>query len=80
MARVQNSHLSKHFEPLAQLVNPMTNTPIEGFPARPRDISTMQNQTLVSVLQELGLSTAGGKEAREKRLREYIGLLPEQGA
>lgn len=81
MARVQNSHLSMPSQRLAPLVNPATNTPIEDFPARPRDILTMEDHTLVSTLQELGLSTNGGKEAKEKQFRQYIGLLPEpQGA
>ncbi|KIW64903.1 hypothetical protein PV04_07207 [Phialophora macrospora] len=78
VARVQNSHLSTPTQRLAPLVNPSTDTPIEEFPARPQDISTMQIQTLVSVLQELGLSTSGGREAKEKRFRQHIGLRPEQ--
>ena len=76
MARVQNSHLLVQNQRLVPLVNPMTNALIEGFPARSRDIPTMEDQTLDSVLDELELCTNGGREVKENRFRQYIGLVP----
>ncbi|EXJ82235.1 hypothetical protein A1O3_06048 [Capronia epimyces CBS 606.96] len=78
MSRVQNAHLSSADQRLIPLVNPTTNTPIEVFPRRSREIPSMENEALVSVLRELGLPTNGTREAKEKRIRQYIGLLPER--
>ncbi len=76
MARVQNSFLTKPTDPLEELMSPLTNTRIEEFPVDASDLSTMDDERLDSLLQKLGLSTNGGREAQEKRLRQYIGLRP----
>merc|ERR1712169_57821 len=75
-ARVQNSYLTKSSDRLTPLISPLTNIFIEWFPVRSGDIPNMENERLDFVLQELGCSTNGGREAKEKRLRLYIGLQP----
>merc|ERR1711939_1162199 len=76
-ARVQNSYLTKSSDRLTPLISPLTNIFIEWFPVRSGDIPNMENERLDFVLQELGCSTNGGREAKEKRLRLYIGLQPK---
>jgi hypothetical protein len=60
-------------------MNPSTNTAIEGYPTTPREIATMEEARLISVLEQFGLPTTGGRPAREKRLRQNIGLPPVPG-
>merc|ERR1712000_180035 len=79
-ARVQNSLLVTPSSPLSPLVNPANNAPVEGFPARPQDILAMGAGQLDSVMLDLGLRTNGTRSAKEKRLRQYIGLRPVSGA
>ncbi|KEF63072.1 uncharacterized protein A1O9_01048 [Exophiala aquamarina CBS 119918] len=74
IARVQNSYATRASDRLVPLLNPSTNTPIEDFPGKPKDISDMDDEGFVSVLRQLGLSTNGRRETKEKRLRQYIGL------
>ncbi|EXJ72143.1 uncharacterized protein A1O5_04647 [Cladophialophora psammophila CBS 110553] len=75
-ARVQNSYLTRPTDRLTPRMSPLTNALIEDFPARSRDIPNIEGQRLVSILQELGLPTNGGREAREKRLGQHIALQP----
>jgi len=79
MARVQNSLLTKATDRLEPLVNPSTNTAVEGHPTTPREITTMEEARLTSVLQQFGISRPGARSGKEKRLRQYIGLLPVAG-
>ncbi|KEF57547.1 uncharacterized protein A1O9_05464, partial [Exophiala aquamarina CBS 119918] len=79
MARVQNSLLARTTDRLEPLLNPSTKTAIEGYPTNPREITTMEDARLISVLEQLGLPTNGGRLAREKRLRQSIGLPPIAG-
>lgn len=62
------------------LQNPSTNTAIEGNPSTPTEITMMQEQRLDSILEQFGLSMTGGRAAKEKRLRQYIGLPPVAGS
>jgi len=73
-ARVQNAFLGANTQELSPLVNPSTNTAIEGFPATSGHIPSMTPAALNSLLRELGLSTDGRRPDKEKRLRHYIGL------
>jgi hypothetical protein len=75
-ARVSNSLLAISSESLTALINPTDGTEITGFPATPRDITGLSTQTLVSVLQQLGLGVEGARALREQRLRRFIGLKP----
>merc|ERR1711939_1064025 len=79
-ARVQNSYLTRSSDRLTPLISPLTNTLIEWFPTKSGDIPNMEDQRLDTVLQELGLPTNGGREAKEKRLRQSIGLRPRPTA
>ncbi|KAL2402922.1 hypothetical protein ABEF93_006038 [Exophiala dermatitidis] len=79
-ARVQNSFLTRSSDRLTPLMNPSTNNFIEWFPAKSGDIPNMEDQRIDSVLHALGLPTNGRIEAKEQRLRQYIGLRPRPTA
>ncbi|OAP55637.1 hypothetical protein AYL99_09789 [Fonsecaea erecta] len=74
VARVQNSFLSRPTDRLSPLVNPKTNEPIDDFPAKGQDITSLSDEHLHSVLAALGLPSNGQRTAKERRLRQYIGL------
>ena len=78
MARVQNSLLTKPTDQLEPLMT-SNNTAVDGFPTTPGEITTMGVPRLNSILQQLGLPTAGGRAAKETRLRQNIGLPPVAG-
>merc|ERR1712029_116663 len=75
-ARVQNSYLTRSSDRLTPLMSSLTNTLIEWFPMKSSDIPNIEDQGLDTILQELGLPTNGEREAKEKRLRQSIGLRP----
>merc|ERR1711939_958269 len=75
-ARVQNSYLTRSSDRLTPLMSSLTNTLIEWFPMKSSDIPNIEDRGLDTILQELGLPTNGEREAKEKRLRQSIGLRP----
>merc|ERR1712000_110713 len=79
-ARVQNSYLTRSSDRLTPLMSSLTNTLIEWFPMKSSDIPNIEDQGLDTILQELGLPTNGEREAKEKRLRQSIGLRPRPTA
>ncbi|RMZ89926.1 hypothetical protein DV736_g2856, partial [Chaetothyriales sp. CBS 134916] len=73
-ARVQNTYVVSSAETLSPFINPETGDEIDGFPATSAEIRQMSPQQLGALLRALGLDAAGARPAKERRLREYIGL------
>ena len=80
IARVQNSLLQTSTDDLFLLVNPVTNTAVDGFPSRPQDIADMQHGELDGLLEQLGLPAGGRESQKRARLRIHIGLRKIPGA
>jgi hypothetical protein len=75
VAHIHNSLLQTASEDLSAFVHPITNTPIQGFLVKPRDIGIMSKETLNSLLNNLGLVTVDeSKPLKQQRLRSHIGL------
>ncbi|KAK5117648.1 hypothetical protein LTR62_005071 [Meristemomyces frigidus] len=74
LSRLHNSQLTSPDQTLAPLSNPMTNAPIDEFPATPATLANLSMASATNLLTALGESTAGNLTAKRQRIRRAIGL------